>query len=65
MMERLKEKDDLNIYQFVTEMRSKRTFMVQTMVSGCKCIVDVCEWGGGGVGVWRGGGGGVFIPHVK
>ena len=35
MMERLKEKDDLNIYQFVTEMRSRRTFMVQTMVSGC------------------------------
>ena len=39
MMERLNEKDDLNIYQFVTEMRSRRTFMVQTMVSGCnrKC----------------------------
>ena len=33
MMQRLKEKDDLNIYQFVTEMRSRRTFMVQTMVS--------------------------------
>ena len=33
MMERLKEKDDLNIYQFVTEMRSRRTYMVQTMVS--------------------------------
>ena len=45
MMERLKEKDDLNIYQFVTEMRSKRTFMVQTMVSGCRCTVAV------GVGV--------------
>ena len=39
MMERLKEKDDLNIHQFVTEMRSRRTFMVQTMVSECsrKC----------------------------
>ena len=33
MMERLNEKDDLNIYQFVMEMRSSRTFMVQTMVS--------------------------------
>ena len=38
MMERLKEKDDLNIYQFVTEMRSRRTFMVQTMVSVYKII---------------------------
>ena len=39
MMERLNAKDDLNIYQFVTEMRSRRTFMVQTMVSVCssKC----------------------------
>jgi protein tyrosine phosphatase len=31
MMERLQEKDDLNIYQFVTAMRTRRTFMVQTM----------------------------------
>ena len=38
MMERLKEKDDLNIYHFVTEMRSRRTFMVQTMVSECRCM---------------------------
>ena len=43
MMERLKEKDDLNIYQFVTEMRSRRTFMVQTMVSGCRrTVLCVC-----------------------
>ena len=42
MMERLKEKDDLNIHQFVTEMRSRRTFMVQTMVSGCRCTYCVC-----------------------
>ena len=32
MMQRLKEKDDLNIYNFVTQMRTKRTFMVQNMV---------------------------------
>ena len=33
MMERLQEKDDLNIYEFVTDMRKRRTFMVQTLVS--------------------------------
>ena len=33
MMERLQEKDDLNIYQFVMDMRKRRTFMVQTLVS--------------------------------
>ena len=32
MMQRLKEKDDLDIYNFVTQMRTKRTFMVQNMV---------------------------------
>ena len=32
MMQRLKEKDDLNIYNFVTQMRTKRTFMVQNLV---------------------------------
>ena len=32
MMQRLKEKDDLNIYNFVTQMRTKRTFMVQNVV---------------------------------
>ena len=32
MMQRLKEKDDLDIYTFVTQMRTKRTFMVQNMV---------------------------------
>ena len=35
MLERLQEKDNLNIYQFVTAMRTRRTFMVQTMVSEC------------------------------
>ena len=33
MMERLKERDDLNIFEFVNEMRSRRKQMVQTMVS--------------------------------
>ena len=33
MIQRLKERDDLNIYEFVTEMRSKRTFMVQNQVN--------------------------------
>ena len=32
MMQRLKEKDDLDIYNFVTQMRTKRTFMVQNQV---------------------------------
>ena len=35
MMQRLKEKDDLDIYNFVTQMRNKRTFMVQNMVCTC------------------------------
>ena len=33
MMERLKERDDLNIFEFVTEMRTRRTKMIQTPVS--------------------------------
>ena len=32
MMERLKEKDNLNIFEFVSEMRTRRKQMVQTMV---------------------------------
>ena len=32
MMQRLKEKDDLDIYNFVTQMRTKRTYMVQNLV---------------------------------
>ena len=32
MMERLKEKDDLNIFEFVSEMRTRRKQMVQTLV---------------------------------
>ena len=32
MLQRLKKRDDLNIYDFVTEMRSKRTYMVQSQV---------------------------------
>ena len=33
MMERLKERDDLNIFEFVNEMRTRRTQMVQSLVS--------------------------------
>ena len=33
MMERLKERDDLNIFEFVNEMRTRRKQMVQIMVS--------------------------------
>ena len=33
MMERLKERDDLNIFEFVSEMRTRRKQMVQTIVS--------------------------------
>ena len=32
MMQRLKEKDDLNVYNFVTQMRTKQAFMVQNLV---------------------------------
>ena len=41
MLERVKQEDDLNIYQFVTAMRTRRTFMVQTMVSGCTHMKDI------------------------
>ena len=33
MMERLKERDDINIFEFITEMRTQRTQMVQALVS--------------------------------
>ena len=33
MMERLKERDDLNIFEFVNEMRTRRMSMVQTVMS--------------------------------
>ena len=33
MMERLKQRDDLNIFEFVNEMRTRRKAMVQTLVS--------------------------------
>ena len=32
MMERLKERDDLNIFEFVNTMRTRRMYMVQTLV---------------------------------
>ena len=41
MMQRLKEKNDFNIYNFVTQMRNKRTFMVQNLVSRPNCIWGV------------------------
>ena len=40
MIQRLKERNDLNIYEFVTDMRSKRTFMVQNQVS---IIILTCD----------------------
>ena len=43
MLERLQEKDNLNIYQFVTAMRTRRTFMVQTMVSECMYMKDIAK----------------------
>ena len=33
MMERLKEKRDISIFDFVSEMRTRRMKMVQTVVS--------------------------------
>ena len=33
MMERLKERKDIDIFGFVSEMRTRRTKMVQTLVS--------------------------------
>ena len=33
MMERLKERKDIDIFEFVSEMRTRRTQMVQTLVS--------------------------------
>jgi len=32
MLERMKEKDDLNVYEFVRNMRAKRKLMVQKVV---------------------------------
>ena len=33
MLQRMEKESDLNIYEFVTEMRKKRSMMVQTLVS--------------------------------
>ena len=33
MLERLRDEDTINVYEFVSQMRSKRQFMVQTLVS--------------------------------
>ena len=42
MMERLKERDDLNIFEFVNEMRTRRKQMVQTVVSTFNGILIYC-----------------------
>ena len=39
-MERLKERDDLNIFEFVSEMRTRRKQMVQTVVSYWQNIIE-------------------------
>ena len=41
MMQRLKEKDDLDISNFVTQMRTKRTFMVQTLVGSKTAYISL------------------------
>ena len=42
VMERLKEKDDLNIFEFVNAMRTRRMNMVQTMVRVDAYLLNVC-----------------------
>ena len=44
MMQRLKERDDLDICTFVTQMRTKRTYMVQNLVSIYVAIWRDCIW---------------------
>ena len=54
MMQRLKERDDLDIYTFVTQMRTKRTFMVQNLVRSYRLttswvfsftfVIISCRW---------------------
>ena len=39
MVERLKERDDLNIFEFVNEMRTRRKQMVQTVVSTWQNVI--------------------------
>ena len=42
MMERLKEKDNVNIFEFVSEMRTRRKQMVQTMVRAVHTYISSC-----------------------
>ena len=42
MMERLKEKDNANIFEFVSEMRTRRKQMVQTMVRAVHIYISSC-----------------------
>ena len=43
MMQRLKEKDDLDIYNLLTQIRTKRTFMVQNLVCMQDWVTIVCR----------------------
>ena len=39
MLQRLQERDDLNVHDFVVQMRTKRTLMVQNLV----CMLTVLQ----------------------
>jgi len=41
MLERIKDEDNLNIYEFVSNLRKQRVLMVQTLVSSELCVVQV------------------------
>ena len=42
MMERLKAEESVNINEFLKEMRSKRMYLVQTLVSICVYMWHKC-----------------------
>ena len=44
MMERLKERDDLNIFEFVNETRTRRKQMVQTVVSTWQNFIEYVNY---------------------
>ena len=54
MLDRMEKEKIVNVYEFLTNMRRKRTQMVQTQVcvrvSVCECD-SMCVCGGGGVWV--------------
>ena len=43
MMERLKENKDISIFDFVSEMRTRRMKMVQTVVSGITAVNEYLQ----------------------